>query len=78
MLMILLKLIENKWLKWLKQVKVVNSKTIQKIKLLFIIYADFESMLKSENIEKKNSDESQYQCQSKLQNSYHISQSKKL
>lgn len=56
----------------------VNSKTIQKIKLLFIIYADFESMLKSENIEKKNSDESQYQCQSKLQNSYHISQSKKL
>ena len=43
--------------KWLKKVKLFKNYTT-KIKLSFVIYADFESTLISENNEKKNPDES--------------------
>ena len=57
MLMVVLKLMTNRWLKWPKMVKLLSLNYVRKINLLFKIYADFETILLPENNWKQNPDE---------------------
>ena len=57
-LSIALKLMASRRLKWIKKVKLLNSKNYKrKIKLSFIIYANFESFLIPENNGEKTPDD---------------------